>query len=384
MDNFTFQNPTKILFGRGQIAGIANEIPKNAKVLMTYGGGSIKKNGVYEQVVDALKDHTVIEFHGIEPNPHYETLMRAVEICKKENIDYCLAVGGGSVIDGTKFIAAGATFEGDPWDFIEKRTAVTNPLPIGAVLTLAATGSEMNGNSVINHKAKGVKLGFRSALLYPQFSVLDPETTFSLPLKQVSNGIVDAFTHVMEQYLTYPADGHLQDRFAESILQTLIEVGPVTLENPRDYEARASFVWSATLALNGLIGCGVPSDWATHMIGYSLTVEHGLDHAQTLAILLPTIMDYKRETKREKLLQYAERVWNITEGDENKRIDAAIQKTRAFFESVNVKTRLSDYNIDASHIDKLVEIFDAGNLAPAGEHKDIHLEDAHKIFTESL
>lgn len=276
MENFSFYNPVKILFGKGQIANIAQEIPANAKILITYGGGSIKSNGVYDQVKTALAGRNFLEFGGIEANPHLETLLKAVELIRSQGIDFLLAVGGGSVLDGTKFIAAAVPFEGDPWDILAKQAPVKAALPIGTVLTLPATGSEMNTNSVVTKWETQEKLFFASPLVFPKFSVLDPETTFSLPPRQIGNGIVDAFTHVMEQYLTYPANAPLQDRWAESILQTLIEEGPKTLANPDDYASRANVVWSATLALNGLIGAGVPQDWTTHMIGHELTALHGL------------------------------------------------------------------------------------------------------------
>lgn len=345
MNNFDFYNPTKLLFGKGKIAALANEIPAGAKVLVTYGGGSIKANGVYDQVKAALKNHSWLEFGGIEANPRYETLMKAVALVKKEGITFLLAVGGGSVGDGTKFIAAAAVFDGEPWDILAKNAPVKQALPLGVVLTLPATGTESNGNAVISREATKEKLAFGSALCYPVFAVLDPETTYSLPPRQVANGIVDAFTHTMEQYMTYPADAPLQDRIAESILQTLIEVGPKALSSPKDYQVRANAMWCATLALNGLIGCGVPQDWSTHMIGHELTALHGLDHAQTLAVVLPGVWRNRLADKREKLLQYADRVWGIKDGSEDERIEAAIAKTERFFESLGVPTRLAGYGV---------------------------------------
>ncbi|PLK50111.1 iron-containing alcohol dehydrogenase [Uliginosibacterium sp. TH139] len=346
MQNFSYYNPTRILFGKGQIAAIAGLIPAGAKVLVTYGGGSIKKNGVYDQVKAALKAHAWLEFGGIEANPRYETLMKAVALVKSEGADFILAVGGGSVADGSKFIAAAARFEGaEPWDMLAKRAPVSSAVPLGVVLTLPATGSESNTFAVISRESSGDKLGFGSEHCYPQFAVLDPETTYSLPPRQVANGIVDAFVHTMEQYMTYPAEAPLQDRFAEGILHTLIEVGPQTLAHPQDYAARASQVWSATLALNGLIGCGVPQDWATHMIGHEITAEYGLDHAQTLAVVLPGVLRHQKEAKRAKLLQYAERIWGIREGSEDERIERAIAATEAFFESLGVHTHLGLYGV---------------------------------------
>ncbi|KYC37811.1 aldehyde reductase [Scytonema hofmannii PCC 7110] len=380
MDNFSFYNPVNILFGKGQIASITAEIPANAKVLVTYGGGSIKTNGVYDQVVSALAGRQVMEFGGIEPNPRLETLMKAVELVRTEGIDFLLAVGGGSVIDGTKFIAAAVPFTGDPWDILAKTAPVKDALPLGVVLTIPATGSEMNTFSVVTKWETKDKLVFSSPLVYPRFSVLDPETTFSLPQKQISNGIVDAFTHVMEQYLTYPAHAPLQDRMAESILKTLIEIGPKTLANPKDYDARAIFMWCATMALNGLIGVGVPQDWSTHNIGHELTALHGLDHAQTLAIVLPSTMSVRRSSKWQKLLQYAERVWGIVNGTEEERVNEAISSTRNFFESVGVRTRLSDYGIGRETIPVIVERLEKRGQVALGEQQDVNPQVVEEIL----
>lgn len=359
MENFDFFNPVKILFGKGKIAELGNHIPKGAKILMTYGGGSIKKNGVYDQVMEALKDYNITEFGGIEPNPHFETLMKAVEIVRNEGIDFLLPVGGGSVLDGTKFIAAAAYYEGeDEWDILAKRAEITKAVDLGAVLTLAATGSEMNSGGVITKAATKEKLAFGNPLLFPKFSVLDPETTYSLPMRQITNGIVDAYVHVMEQYLTYPVNSPVQDRFAEGLLLTLIEEGPKAMasETP-DYENRANLMWAATMALNGLIGMGVKSDWATHMIGHELTAFHGIDHGVTLAIVLPGLLTKLKEQRGEKLLQYAERIWNITEGSEEERKTLAIQKTEEFFQNVGIATRLGDHNVGQDSIDIISKRF---------------------------
>ena len=381
MENFVFYNPVKILFGKGQIANIAAEIPADAKILLIYGGGSIKSNGVYDQVKSALAGRNITEFGGIEPNPHLETLLKAVELVRKEEIDFLLAVGGGSVLDGTKFIAAAVPFVGDPWDILAKQAPVTAALPFGTVLTLQATGSEMNTNSVVTKWETQEKLFFASPLVFPRFSVLDPETTFSLPPRQISNGIVDAYAHVMEQYLTYPVNAPLQDRMAESILKTLIEEGPKTLAKPEDYDARANVMWCATMALNGLIGVGVPQDWATHMIGHELTALHGLDHAQTLAIVLPSNLEIRRDRKCQKLVQYAERVWGIVDGTEADRITEAIAQTRNFFESVGVCTHLSDYSVSLDTIPVIIERFQKRGFVALGEHQDVNPEIVDKILT---
>ncbi|WP_028109017.1 iron-containing alcohol dehydrogenase [Ferrimonas futtsuensis] len=389
MNNFDYQNPTRILFGQGEIANIGNCIPEGSKVLVLYGGGSIKANGVYQQVADALANYQWFEHGGISPNPKYDELMGAVEKVKAEGIDFLLAVGGGSVADGTKFVAAAALYEGqDPWDILAKQVPVTQALPLGTILTLPATGSEANGNSVVTRGED--KLAFSSPLVFPQFSVLDPTTTYTLPARQVANGVVDAFVHVMEQYLTYPVNAPIQDRFAESLLLTLIEEGPKALADvgkpaeEQNYGVRANIMWAATLALNTLIGKGVPQDWATHMIGHELTAALGLDHAQTLAIVLPNLMQAQRVTKGAKMVQYAERVWGITEGDDDARIDAAIAKTRAFFEQMQVKTRISEYGHGADVVDTLVAQLERHGMVKLGEHGDIDLARSRAILEAAV
>ncbi len=383
MENFNFYNPVNILFGKGKIAEISKHISKDAKILMTYGGGSIKKNGVYDQVVDALKGYEIIEFGGIEPNPHFETLMKAVEIVKSEKIDFLLAVGGGSVVDGTKFIAAATYFEGDAWDILAKRAPITKAVDLGAVLTLAATGSEMNNGGVVTKAATKEKMAFGNPLLFPKFSVLDPETTYSLPKRQLTNGIVDAYVHVMEQYLTYPVNSPVQDRFAEGILLTLLEEGPKELASDTpNYERRANLMWAATMALNGLIGMGVKSDWATHMIGHELTAFHGIDHAVTLAIVLPGLLTQLKEKRGEKLLQYAERVWNITEGTDEEKKTLAIEKTEEFFQSVGIATRLSDHNVGQDSIDTIAKRFEGRGYV--GMLPDVEVKDVAEILEARL
>ncbi len=380
MQNFTFHNPTRIIFGEHQINQLTKLVPADARILFTYGGGSIKKNGVYDQVVDALKDRPLFEFGGIEPNPRYETLMRAAATVKENHLDFLLAVGGGSVIDGTKFIAAAAEFDGEPWDILARHAPITSALPMGCVLTLPATGTESNGNSVITRASTQEKLSFGSPLVYPQFAVLDPTTTYSLPPRQMANGVVDAFVHIMEQYLTFPVDAKVQDRFAEGLLLTLIEEGPRSLKEPTNYAVRSNVMWAATMALNGLIGVGVPQDWATHMIGHEITALHGLDHAQTLAIVLPAVMQHQRQQKRDKLIQYGRRVWNLQHSDEDQLIDAAIAATRQFFEQMGTPTRLRDYQIETASIDKLVAQLQSHNLLKLGEHGDITLDASRRIL----
>lgn len=381
---FSFVNPTKIIFGQGQIATIQQEIPSSAKVMIIYGGGSIKQNGIYQQVVDALSEHQVVEFSGIEPNPSYETAMRAVAQIKEHNIDYLLAVGGGSVIDGTKFIAAAAKFDGKPWDILAKAAEVTDALPIGVVLTLPATGSESNSYSVVSKLDSNDKLPFFSEKVQPKFAVLDAQVTKTLPERQLANGIVDAFVHVMEQYLTFDHGAKVQDRFAEGLLHTLIEEGPRVFAEPDNMEVRENLMWSATMALNGLIGAGVPQDWSTHMLGHEITALYGLDHAQTLAIVLPRMMHAMRQQKEAKLLQYAERIWGISEQDNNIAIDLAIEKTVAFFHSVNMPTRFSDYQLGEEIVDAIVEQLERHGMVALGENQQVTLDISREVLKASL
>lgn len=384
MYNFEFRNPVKILFGKESISKLSGEIPADANILMIYGGGSIKRTGVYDQVMAALKGCTVKEFSGIEANPHYETCMKAVAVVKENNIDFLLAVGGGSVLDATKFIAAAALYEnGDPWDILAAGVPVEKALPLGAVLTLPATGSEMNGNSVITRAETQEKKAFGSPLVMPLFSVLDPECVFTLPDRQVANGVVDAFVHVIEQYLTFKVNSPLQDRLAESILTTLIEEGPKVLADRKNYDAAANFMWCATMALNGMIAVGVPQDWSTHVIGHELTAFHGIDHGRTLAIVLPGVMHIKCDNKKDKILQYGERIWGITAGSEDERIDAIIARTVEFFESLGVPCRLPDYDVPESSIAKIVERFKQSE-AKIGEKQDMDYVEIEKILRDRL
>ncbi|QPG05565.1 iron-containing alcohol dehydrogenase [Salinimonas marina] len=380
MLNFTFKNRTEILFGEGQIQEVASRLPENARVLFLYGGGSIKKNGIFDDVSAVLQSATVTEFAGVEPNPEYETLMQAVQVSRDNQVNFILAVGGGSVIDGAKFIAAAVNFDGNPWDILVSGAEFSETLPIGAVLTLPATGSESNGNSVVNRRETAQKRAFGSDSVQPMFAVLDPTYTFSLPPRQVSNGVIDAFVHVIEQYLTYPVNAPLQDRFAEGILHTLLTEGPKALSTPQDYDVRANVMWSATMALNGLIGKGVPQDWATHMIGHELTALYNLDHAQTLAIVLPSLMFVQREQKKTKILQLGERVFGITGEDEGRCLDLTIKAVQDFFEAMQVQTRLADYQIEKRSIDDIVANLEKNGMTALGEHGDIDLAKARQIL----
>lgn len=347
MLNFDFYNPVNLVFGRGQMNKLPKLISSDSKVLLAYGGGSIFNNGVYKQVMEALEGYNITEFGGIEPNPRYETLMKAVEIARENKIDFILAVGGGSVIDGVKFISAAVKFEGDPIDILQKRLRVEgNTVPFGTVLTLPATGSEMNSGSVITINKTQEKLSFGGPAVFPVFSICDPLVVASLPKRQLQNGVVDAYTHVLEQYLTYPHDALLQDRFAEGILQTLIEIGPEVVEAPSDYKLASNFMWCCTMALNGLIQKGVPTDWATHMIGHELTALYEIDHARTLAIIGPNLYKVLFETKKDKLAQYGRRVWNIESANVDEAATQAIEKTVQFFHTMGMDTKLSDYTPD--------------------------------------
>ena len=385
MLNFDFHNPTHIAFGKGRVADLAKLVPAAAKVLILVGGASAEKTGTLAEVRAALGERQHATFSGIEPNPSFETSMKAVDQVRSGGFDFLLAVGGGSVIDAVKFIAAAVHFEGDAWAILEKRGRnITQAVPFGAVLTLPATGSEMNNGSVITHRGKGAKLAFSSVHTYPLFSVLDPTKTYTLP-PQLANGVVDAFVHTVEQYLTYPVNAPVQDRFAEGILQTLIEIGPrlLTATEPV-YDDRANLMWAATMALNGLIGAGVPQDWATHMIGHELTALHNIDHARTLAIVLPALLSERRVPKREKLLQYGERVWGITTGTDDERITAAIERTRAFFESMGIATRLSGYGLGAEAIDTVVAQLEAHGMVQLGEQREVTPAVSRRILEAAL
>ena len=348
MNNFEFCCPTNVIFGKGTISRLSDLIPKDKKILMTYGGGSIKKNGVYEQVKKALKSHNVIEFGGIEPNPEYETLMKAVKIVKEENIDFLLSVGGGSTLDGTKFIAVAAKYNGDcAYDIVKKGISLTECVELGDVITLPATGSEMNGGYVISRRATGEKFGNITQSTIPKFSIIDPEVTYSLPTKQTINGIVDTFVHVMEQYCTYDVNTPLQDGWALTILKTLIQEAPKVLENPNDYETRANIFWCATCGLNNWLSVGCVQDWATHMIGHELTAIYGIDHGQSLAIVMPRLLKNQIENKKDKLVKIAKDVFNYQNEDKNLSANYAIDSIYNFFESIGVKMSLSDYNINS-------------------------------------
>ncbi|MEN8927986.1 MAG: iron-containing alcohol dehydrogenase [Flavobacteriales bacterium] len=385
MNNFELYNPTKIIFGKGEIEKIKNEIPKEAKVLLLFGGGSIKKNGIYDQVSSALADYDWQEFGGIPPNPEYEVLLKALEVIKKENITYLLAVGGGSVIDGTKFLSSAALFEGEePWDILAKKIRTEKGMPFGTVLTLPATGSEMNSGAVVTRAATQEKYGMGGPGLFPQFSILDPTVVTSIPERQIANGLADSFTHVLEQYMTYPVDAKLQDRFAESILSSIIETAPSIVEDASNYKSAANFMWNCTMALNGLIQKGVPNDWAIHAMGHELTAFYGIDHARTLAILTKSHYTYNLESKQVKLAQCAERVFGITEGDEQEKAEACIEAIEEFYLSLGIGTSLSSYTKDyEGTAQKIAERFTARGWTGIGEHGKLTPNDVEQIVEMS-
>ena len=385
MKNFSYWNPVRIVFGEGRIAEIDNLVDNTEKVMVTYGGGSIKRNGVYDQVMKALAGRTVVEFGGIEPNPHYETLMRGVELARREGVTLLLAVGGGSVIDGTKFMAAAIPFEGaEPWDIVAKGAEVKRAVPLATVLTLPATGSEMNCGAVITRESTREKLAFHCPLVYPRFSVMDPTVTYTLPARQVANGVVDTFVHVMEQYYTMTERTDVQDQFSEGILRTLVEIGPRMLAAKEpDYQDRANFMWAATMGLNGLIAVGVEEDWATHQIGHELTALHGLDHGVTLAIVLPGVMEATKEHRHRKLLQMGERVWGIDPTTPDA-AEETIRRTEAFFRSLGMKTRLSEHGVGVETIDEIERRFRArGRFAVAGID-DVNTDNVRAILMSRL
>ena len=374
MFNFDFYNPTHIVFGKDRLGELDTLVPKDAKVLITYGGGSAVRSGLIDRIVKALGNRKVEQFGGIEPNPSLETCERAVAFIKEHGVDFVLAVGGGSVVDATKLIVMGATYDGPVIEVMKAGVPevpvemVPNPLPFGTVMTLPATGSEMNNGAVITY-GDG-KYPVFSSLVFPKFSMLDPTLTFTLPEKQVKNGVIDTFVHTTEQYLTYPVEGRIQDRFSEGILKTMIEIGKETVENPENYDIRANHVWASTLALNGLIGAGVPQDWATHLIGHELTAAYHLDHGITLAIVLPALLEVKK--------------WHITAGTTEEKADKAIAKTREFFESLGVSTHLKDYGLGEEAVDKVVKQLEDHGMTRLGEKGDVTPDVAREILTRAL
>ncbi len=383
IQNYELYNPTRLIFGENRIDELGDYLPENANILLLYGQGSIKKNGIYNKVKNILNAYKHIEFGGIEPNPTYETLIKAVDLGKKEKIDFILAVGGGSVIDGAKFVAAAIPFDkGDPWKILKDQEEVEKSLPIGTILTLPATGSEMNKGSVISKAETKEKLAFLTEKSFPVFSILDISVLSSLPNRQIANGIVDAFIHTTEQYVTYPVNAVLQDRFAESIMKTLIEEGTKFYKNKKDIEAGANFMFSATMALNGIISAGVPTDWSIHMIGHELTAMYGIDHARTLAVILPALYLEKIDDKIDKLAQFATNVWGIEHGSKREKAINGIERTEEFFNSLKVPTKLSKYDIELHSTSELIiSRFEKRGITALGENGIVKLEDIPKILT---
>ena len=399
MNNFQYYNPVRIVFGENQIKQLSELVPTNARVLITYGGGSAQRTGTLDEVKNALSangERQVFEFGGIEANPEFTTLLKAADMVNEHNIDFLLAVGGGSVIDGSKFVALvsslteedGTVSREQAWDALTSYCRnLDSAIDLGAVLTIPATGSEMNSVGVINYSERQAKLPFGNPLTFPKFSILDPTKTFTLPERQVMNGVADAFVHVMEQYLTYPVNAKVQDGFAESLLKILIEEGAAVKADPENLETRKNLMWTATMALNGLIGTGVPQDWTTHMIGHELTSLHAIDHARTLTIVLPSVMRELKDSKKDKLLQYARNVWNITSDtaqDDEATIEAAIVHTENFFRELGLPVSLADADLDQSAIDPIIKQLEVHKMVKLGEHGNNDLAVSRRILERAL
>ena len=381
MFNFVFQNTTKLVFGRGQIAQLQTLIEKDKKVLITFGGGSVKRNGVYEQVREALKDHNTVEFWGIEPNPAVETLRKAIKLGLDEKVDMVLAVGGGSVLDGTKLIAAGiACPDTDAWAIVKTGTA-TKQIPFASVMTLPATGSEMNNGAVISCHETKEKFVFRGD--YPVFSILDPETTYSLPKHQIACSLADIVVHCFEQYMTTPGQSRVLDRWAEGVIATAMEVAPLVQADQHNYDVMADYMYSATMALNNFIRMGVTQDWSTHQIGHELTALCGVTHGESLAIVYPGTAEVLREQKKAKLLQFGERVLGICEGSEDERVDQVIARIEAFFKSLGLATRLSEKGIGVDVVEEIARRFNERGVH-FGEAKNVTGDVAREILMKRL
>lgn len=388
MENFEVINPVRVVFGKDQFGRLPELLKEEnaSKVMIAYGGGSVKRIGLYDQIIEKLgNDFKIVEFGGIEANPEFSKLMEAVEVARAESVDFIIALGGGSVIDGVKFISGAIGYEGDPWDVLERKEGCVfeTAVPFGTVLTIPATGSEVNSGAVISRKEIGAKRTMGGPLFFPKFSFCDPTVVATLPKKQLANGIIDAFMHVLEQYLTFPSDNKLQEREAEAILSTLIEVRDV-VDKPDDYVLASNFMLCASHALNGNLRCGVKTDWTTHMIGHELTAKYGIDHARTLAIIGPRLFENQFENKKAKLVQYGKRIWNLTGSDEEI-AKAAIQKTEEFFHELGVDTKVSAYSKDTEGLPEYIEsIFEERSWKEMGERGAIGLKDVHEIVAASI
>ncbi|MCE2683432.1 MAG: iron-containing alcohol dehydrogenase [Cryomorphaceae bacterium] len=389
MLNFEVINPTRIVFGRDQLSRLPEllkEYCPSKRVLIAYGGGSAERIGLLDKIREQLKGFHLVEFGGIEANPQFTTLMKGVELARKESVECILAVGGGSVIDGVKFMTGAFYYQGDSWEvLIRKENCVfEKALPFGAVLTLPATGSEANSGAVISRDELSEKRAMGGPLFFPKFSFCDPSVVASLPKKQISNGIIDAFVHTLEQYVTYPSNNFLQEKQAEAILSILIEIAPKVIANPSDYTLASNLMWSATHALNGNLRCGVPTDWCTHMIGHEFTALYHIDHARTLAIVMPRLWENQFDNKKEKLAQYGKRVWNLT-GSDTEIARSVIQKTEEFFQSLGVETKLSAYTADTDHVAEIVrKRFEERGWIAMGERQAIGLNDVEAIVNQSI
>lgn len=389
MNNFEIMTPTTLVFGKDQLPRIAQLLQSQAvdkKVIVLYGGGSIEKSGFLDQLKAELSDLELHFFKGIEANPEYTTLMKAVDYIREHRIGYMLAVGGGSVIDGAKFISGAVNYAGDPWDVLNQvpGSVFTSAVPFGCILTIPATGSESNSGAVISRSEFKEKRTMGGPLFFPKFALLDPTFVATLPKRQIANGVIDAYTHTMEQYLTFKGENLLQERYAEGILSTLIEIGEKVLENPADYDLAANLMWCANQALNGVLRCGVTTDWATHMIGHELTALHGIDHAQSLAIIAPRLYEVKFESKKAKLAQYGKRVWNL-EGSDDQIARKAIAKTEEFFHKLSVKTRISEYTSDYHETAKIIhDRFVQRGWLGLGENKDLTPKEAEYIVNQAI
>ena len=375
---FSYHNPTAIEFGQGKIKKIANKIAKDKKILVVYGGGSIKTNGVYDQVIKALENHTFLEFSGVEVNPTIETMNKAVKIVKEEKIDFILAVGGGSVIDGCKYLAAASLYDGDGWDFLDGTKEVEKALPLGVVLTLAATGSESNNLTVLSKKQSDEKRMYFSNYSYPQFAIMDPSVMATLSDRQLGNGLVDAFVHTSEQYLTHPTTALVNDGYAETLFRGLVKLAD-TWENRRTYTWLENLMHIANQALNFQIGAGVPQDWSTHLIGHELTAYYNLDHARSLAVVQPYLLEVMNEDKKEKIAQLGKNVFGIQ--NDNKAVIKAIE---AVYNKVGVPTKLSAYEIDDKVISNVSAALTKNGYTAMGENANITLDKVATILTMSM
>jgi len=389
MLNFEIINPTRIVFGKDQLnrlPELCKEFSPSKKILIAYGGGSIKTTGLFNKIVDHLKDFEITEFGGIEANPQFSTLMKGVDLAKEKGIDFILAVGGGSVIDGVKFITGAFYYNGDPWNVLDRKEGCVfeNALPFGTILTLPATGSEANSGAVISRAEIQEKRTMGGPLFFPKFSFCDPTVVATLPKRQLANGIVDAYVHTLEQYLTYPTDNLLQERQAEAILKTLLEIGPKVMENPADYKLAANLMWCATHALNGNLRCGVPTDWTTHMIGHELTALFGIDHARTLAIIAPRLYENQLLNKKDKLIQYGSRVFGLT-GENDATAIKAIRETESFFQSLGISTKVSEYTEETSNLpQRIKQIFVDRGWIEMGEKQAITPDDVEQIVHNAI